>query len=932
MATRAQINQARQSITETRSQIKESRGNIQSSREKVTQGQQSLRRPKRVPFTPRKERFARSKFKQSLGAASQELSETEKQLTAQEQEVQSYETYTLDPADRELKKIEEYNAAVSTIERAADKGMVWAHAAYGDGIVQKLAKKWLKLRSLAKQDYQKQQDLKLPAWFDPATGKQVLQSMDPNIAKQKGLIPIELKSFDQTTGKSIIESKTGLLTPTQLAARDFYSKVGRINKVDIPTMFEFGGDRQKRSFQEIIQPPKSAYDVAARTVPYIGKRAKSIEYKKDPIAFEQKYGYAVDEEGNVAAMGGGASGVINVGPPRKKGESIPEWYGRTIRDKESAGSAFNLALLATGYPVVKSGGAAALRGAAWRGSYLLSDPITETTSNIVESLIPQKETGFSLLGAPRQIARGGTFFGLASNPVVGPAFAAEILKSAVVDPIETVKNLKDYFLKNPYEAATVVGLGRAELRARQRMARSKMYYEVVDKLEVQYGPRAIEVTDFKKAWKRAFEELPKRSDIVQRWTSKDLEVIKGDKKLTKIIDEINSKYKPEIIGSTTITPQTSLKQLPRGKAGDIDVQNVPSILRNNSKKMAYEIYNRLKREGYNVRISEGDFFGNPKYYITLNGKELINIGTSTNYFLKTQLGPLRGLFETERLGQFISDPITGVKISGIRGQLRVKLAKGYGGDTSRIRQLKKLAEEGKLVGREKDIIDAMGIVKGTDFLIKEGRYVGPTQTLTAGELLTGAKESVAASARGGVIGFENLLTGRKPAVKDYGYYEGIPTKARKTPPTVPKYQKPKYDPASYLVTKYPTPYKAPKTQYKQPYSPPTNYLIPQYAQPRKAPYRQPKKPKYNPPTNYLTQQYPQPRKAPPYSPPVKAQKPPAQFTSMLIPTKPRRKPSPKKKRKKKGYKTLPTLTQQLMGYKGTRAKSYVTGFETVRII
>lgn len=549
-----------------------------------------------------------------------------------------------------------------------------------------------------------------------------------------------------------------------------------------------------------------------------------------------------------------------------------------------------------------------------KASVLFSDPISSTASNVVDLLLPSKETGFALSGAPRQVGRGGIFYAIGSNPVVSTAFLTSIVKDAVKSPVETVKMIKEYITKNPYELATVTKLGAAELRVRQRIARSKMYFEVVDKLQVQYGKGSKEVLDFQKAWKRGFEELPKRTDIVKKWTSKDLEAINGDVKISKIIDEISSKYKPELIGSTTITPQTTLKELPRGKAGDVDIQNVPGFLKNKSKRMAYELYNKLKSEGYDVRISEGDFFGNPKYHITLKGKELVNIGTDTNYFLKTQLGPIRGLFESQTLGQFTKDPLTGVMLGGIRGQLRVKLAKGYGeGSTARIRQLEKLNREGKLEGREKDIIDALGIVKGTDYLFKNGKYAGPKNKLRLNEAFQSVKRNTVDSVNSNVNKVNDFLTGRKMKKAEYGYYEKIPTIRKRAYSKPSKYNKKGYNPANMLI---PTPVVYSKKPEYKPRVIPRPRVV--YSKPGT----------YNP-SNYLTN-YGRPRVNPPKTIPKRK-----------VPTDPRRyikNPEERKrlikqreKRMKEGYYNRPTVTDLLIGKKGKVTKRNVSGFETSRI-
>ncbi|MDD4110147.1 MAG: hypothetical protein PHS54_01185 [Clostridia bacterium] len=989
MVTRAEIEQAKQDVQKAQEQIQTSRGNIASTQEQVQQARGTLRRPKRVPFTPRKERLARSQYRRKLSGVEGELTSAEKQLAAQEAEIQKYQTEVLNPADAELRKIEEYNNAVETIEKAAAKGMVWAHAFYGEGLVQELAQRYLKLekaqkdlfrkrvaefqnqnpnekllvdwknmkitgvesgtlgQSLSLDNYNKRIEeinkslgdykplaTNLPAYYDPLSGKEVLQSIDPNIAKGLGYVPMELQAYDKNTGKYIAESKTGLLTPSQMAYKNLLDSIQQ-QRTQIPTTFEIGGTPSKMDPLAIFGP-QTPYESAVRSSPYAGKELNKVEFQRlGPEGFYNKYGRDVDPQG-VFLLSGTGSGMINLGPTRKEGKSIAAWYGRTIIDPESAKSALNLALLGTGAKAVTAaiqGSRAAIKSIARTGGTLFSDQITQTASNIVDSIIPQSPTGFQLSGAPSQVGRGVLYYALGSNPVVAPAFITAIAKSAVVDPIGTARQIKDYVIENPYEVATLGGLSKAELRLRQRIARSKMYYEVIDKLEFQYGSKAPEVTQFKTAWKRAFNELPKRTDIVQKWTSKDLEAVAGDKKLTRILDEINSKYKPEVIGSTTITPQTSLKELPRGKAGDIDVQNVPALLKNKSRQMAQEIYARLQAEGYNVRMQEGDFFGNPKYHITLNGKELINIGTDTNYFLKTQLGPLRDLFEFERIGQFTTDPVTGVRLGGIRGQLRVKLAKGYGeGSTGRIRELKQLMKEGKLVGREKDIIDALGIVEGTNYLFEGGRYIGPRSRLGVRDIYGGIRGGVVDSVRGKLNSMNNLLTGRG-GTGEYGYYEKIPTKQRKAY-AQPKdyYKKPSYDPANYLIPKKAAPYKKGPT-YKKPVYTPTSYLVPEYPTPKKTPYKGKTPYKRTPytPTNYLVPQYGPPKKTP-YKPPVIKKNPPVEelLTRRFI-EKERPKKGKKKKQRKPRYKTLPTLSQQIIGYRLGKTVQRVTGFEIARV-
>ena len=752
-------------------------------------------------------------------------------------------------------------------------------------------------------------DKPLKAYYDPVTGQEVLQSIAPSIAQRQGLLPIEIKGYSPSKQSYLIESQSGLLTPSQEAYRQLYSKVQKVPLRDVPSTFEIGGVGRDVDPLQIIQPTRTPYEAALRKQPYARTEQEIIDYQRlGAKGFREKYGYEITPTGE------------RLDP----GTAVP------ITPEDVIGV----------FPVAR---AAQIGRFGIAAGIAFSEPITRFTSETIDRLIPRQDTGFALTGAPPQIGRGALFYAMGSNPVVAPAYVKTILKSAATDPAGTVKELAEYAKGNPYELATIGLLGKAEIRVRQRIARSKMYYEVVDRLEVQYGTGAKEVLDFQKAWKRAFKELPKRSDVVRKWSSKDLEAAAGDKKLVKILDDINSKYGAEVIGTTTIMPQTTLKELPRGKAGDIDVQNVPAFLRSKSKQMAYETFARLQQEGYNVRIREGSFFGNPKYYITIfddaKGRyiELINIGTDTGYFLNTQLAPLRDLFEFKRIGQFVTDPVTGVRMSGIRGQLRVKLAKGYGeGSTARIRQLEKLMKEGKLVGREKDIIDALGILEGTEYLFKDGKYIGTRSPLKFKDVAFTLEMGTGDLVRGSVAKVNELLTGKGISTPEYSaYYDLIPTKRRKAYAEPRKYYKKEvYNPSNYLIPKqYTTPYKPRKpSKYKPPYNP-RRYLVPTpptYKPPKKTPY----KPPYTP-SIYLIPG------APPYAPPKTPYKPPyvpptkkaPPIENFLIPPRKttKKKKVSKKKKKKPVYKTLPTLTQQLTGVRRIKPKEYITGFELVRI-
>ena len=522
MATRAEIIKAREDVESAKSKIKESRSQVQSAQEQVSKGRQQLVRKKRVSFTPRKERLARKKFKGQLGAASQELSEAEKQLLAQKSKVQKYETDVLDPADEALTSYEREKAAYEQALGHYNKGMAGAylyHMKSSDGpevaLVRKYLKElvkqqragnifptetilgkeriredaaakreimklrkeldipfkgWEKTAELIKEKLSggyKEFDKPLKGYYDPVTGKEIMQSMDPKIAEGLGYIPVDVKGFQKETGKYLIESPTGLLTPSQQAHRQFIEKISPdIKRVETPTMFEVGGERKKNVFgaggydfqfrgkalgdfgnrtgtttravllkdgriqdftfrfkegklvgaNPLGSPQKSkttkkpfvsiesktqlpsfltggqssSFELAALAPAYSGKKAQAIEFERDPEAFVKKYGYSVDPKGDIAAMAGGASGIINIGPPREKGESFMKWYVRNIKSKDSVASAAALASLGAGGAASFSTKAALALNA--KNVANLLDP-AETNKTKVASL---KEIGLSL--------------------------------------------------------------------------------------------------------------------------------------------------------------------------------------------------------------------------------------------------------------------------------------------------------------------------------------------------------------------------------------------------------------------------------------------------------------------------------------------------------------------------------------------------------
>lgn len=780
-------------------------------------------------------------------------------------------------------------------------------------------------------------------YVDPRTGRVIEMSIKDDYAKSMGYLPVQIQGINSKTGEYITSSSTSLLTQQQRRMYDLFQQNPKaaaflgfnINQsASLPTEFVLKGSTQPVEYQKpdyfnlLGKPSGSAYEAATRMQPFTTKESQIMEYKANPNEFIKKYGYGLTDEGQILYSGQASPLLITSGPGSWK-------------------SAFNVA----GIAMLPR--AAATFGIKKVGGYIFSEPIANVVSGTVSKIIPQQNTGFSLFGLPQQVARGVLFYAAARNPVVGAAFIGSLTKTATTDPIGAVKMIATYAMNNPYEIATGAVLSQAELRVRQVIARNKIYNDVNSKLIKEYGARSSEVLDFQKAWKRAFSELPKNAPVTKKFSVQELKVLTGDAKAIKLVNDILAKYSPEIIGTSVILPQTKLKTPPRGKFGDIDIQNVRgSLFSNKSKALAYEIYNKMKAQGYNIKIKEANFMGFKKYYLTLNGQEFINIGTSSKYFLETQQGPLRNLLEAEKFGQFTKDPLTGALIGNIRGQLRVKLAKGYvGADISVIRKLSNLYKAGNtkgvnallatLKGREKDIVDALGIVKGTDYLIKEGKYIGPGQSLpSVSQVVRNIKEGAMSVVSNSIRNVNSYLTfSGSRTTPGYGYYSGPRITNRGYVPPSQKYQKyskPQYNPARYIA---PSVYKpsvrqpikstyTKKPQYQRkvvtPYNPP---LLPRLSAPYKT---QPKTPYKTAPQPRYTRV---PYTKPPYQPPRPNQT--QQMVRNLI-----IRPQPEKKRQQERqpvrrpqrYNILPTITQQIyrVKRKGGRVKK-PTGFELLRI-
>jgi len=132
-----------------------------------------------------------------------------------------------------------------------------------------------------------------------------------------------------------------------------------------------------------------------------------------------------------------------------------------------------IALTGGGVGIAKG---AVVKGLAIGGQMLGSEAITETTSRTVEKIIPVSDSGFSIGGIPRQVARGTIF--AATSPFTGVAYGTELVKTGAKNPIGTATQLGSYALKNPYETATLFIAPKAPRAARAVYKEAKTPFKV----------------------------------------------------------------------------------------------------------------------------------------------------------------------------------------------------------------------------------------------------------------------------------------------------------------------------------------------------------------------------------------------------------------------------------------------------------------------
>lgn len=226
-------------------------------------------------------------------------------------------------------------------------------------------------------------------------------------------------------------------------------------------------------------------------------------------------------------------------------------------------------------------------------------------------------------------------------------------------------------------------------------------------LEQTKGKGSKEVKEFEKAFKRAFEELPKDIPTTKDIDSsvRNLVALQGRPKAQKIVadalKEFAGKKKVFLIGSGVLLPQLELRVPPRGRGtiGDLDLTTLNVA---DAKALRNLVAQRLAVGGFKKELTSSDFptkFGT-KVTLRFGNEQLLNIGTTLKP-TQIQLEQfISGVFDIPEIPAraFVELP-SGIRILRLREQARAKVSAAF-------IQRKKRAI--------KDIPDVLGIVAATE--------------------------------------------------------------------------------------------------------------------------------------------------------------------------------------------------------------------------
>jgi len=154
---RSQLTAQQENLKIQREKAEKQKANIQKAKEKlpVATSQRALRQTM-AGLKGRTKRREIKKVKTGLEKQTQNVKEFKEKLTTYETEkLKPFETKLISQ-EAEIRRVDEYNNAVARVEKAAAKGMVWALAFYGEGLVKKLALQYQRDLSLQRKLFKEQ--------------------------------------------------------------------------------------------------------------------------------------------------------------------------------------------------------------------------------------------------------------------------------------------------------------------------------------------------------------------------------------------------------------------------------------------------------------------------------------------------------------------------------------------------------------------------------------------------------------------------------------------------------------------------------------------------------------------------------------------------------------------------------------------------------
>ncbi len=459
MTERAQIEAAKLSVqtskeqlSSAREQLKISKVQLEENLRQIAEARSQITSRKRIPFTPRKERLSKLKFKRELSAADIEMADLQKQIAEQEKylaekeaELLAYERDILLPAEQQLNAYEKEVAAIETAKKLYEKK---ANPIYVKGTPEyKYLQQLYANEAAAKKQFA--HDVEKFQTENP-TEKLII---DWNKLKVVGVdsgafnMSFTLEDYNKKLEdyqKRFEQSQKTYTLPEELAKQDIFPK-------DSVTTMDYNIPKVPTGLDLSIKVPGTIYSAGT---PYL--------YKGIPTYPELRI---IGEDWSSRPLTKEEMSSINV-----KKVGLPEGVefgpkGEVLYSGKASPVDLGIIPAATG----------ALAGIGY---------------SAIDKLLPRQEpsTGWDISGAPRQLGRAGLFALSAAIPGVGLVYAADLIANFIYNPVGTIKSIKQYGKEYPYETYSIALLGGAKaiktLKNRRAITALKENIKLLDNAKI----------------------------------------------------------------------------------------------------------------------------------------------------------------------------------------------------------------------------------------------------------------------------------------------------------------------------------------------------------------------------------------------------------------------------------------------------------------